>query len=81
MLAEESMMDPFSIGVEVIHDNVGVAGMAGSEDDDFEVLAEVFEDFFCVGADVDSSFDDFSCRELDGKFDAVWWIRSVVAVD
>lgn len=81
MLTEESMVYPLSIGIEIVHDDIGVAGMTGSEDNDLEVFAEVFEDFFGVGADVDASLDDFSGWELDGQFDAVRRIGSVVAVD
>ena len=36
------MMDPLSIWVEVVNNDVAVAGMAGSEEDYLEVLAEVF---------------------------------------
>jgi hypothetical protein len=40
--------------------------MAGSEHDDFEVFAEVLDDFVGVGADVDACFDDLAGWEVDG---------------
>lgn len=39
MLTEESVVYPLSIGIEIVHDDVGIARMAGSEDDDLEVFA------------------------------------------
>ena len=39
MLTEESMMHPLSIWVEIVYNNIRVAGMAGSEDYDLEVFA------------------------------------------
>lgn len=39
MFSEESMVDELTIGIQIVHDNIGVAGMAGSEDDHLEVLA------------------------------------------
>ena len=42
MLAEEAMVDPLVFGVQVVDYNVGVACVAGCENDDLEIFAEVF---------------------------------------
>lgn len=39
MLAEQPVVNVAVLGVEVVEDNVGIATVTGSEDDDFEVFA------------------------------------------
>lgn len=66
MLPEKAMLDVLAVGIQVIQDNIGIAGVAGCEYDDFEVFAQIFEDILCMGTDVDSCLDDFSSGESDG---------------
>ena len=42
MLAEEAVMNPLVFGVQVVYYYIGVACVAGGEDDDLEIFAEVF---------------------------------------
>jgi hypothetical protein len=55
--------------------------MTGGENNDLEVLAEVAQDVLRIGTDVDAGLDDFAGGELDGQFDVVRRVDSVVAVD
>jgi hypothetical protein len=52
-----------------------------SEDDDFEVLAQILEDLLSIGTNVDSRLDDFSCGKLDGQLDGIGRIETIIAVD
>jgi hypothetical protein len=81
VLAEETVVDEAVLRVEVVEDHVGVATMAGRENDDLEVLAEVFQDLLRVGADVDAGLDDLAGGEGDGEFDVEGRGQGVVAVD
>ena len=81
VLAEESVMDPLVFGVQVIDYYIGVACVAGGEDDDLEIFAEVFEDLLGVGADVDACFNELAGGKFDGQFDVVGRVEVVIAVN
>ena len=66
MLAEEAMVDPLVFGVQVVDYNVGVACVAGGENDDLEIFTEVFEDLLGVGTDVDACFNKLAGGKFDG---------------
>lgn len=51
------MGNVFALGIEVVDDDVGVALVGGSEDDDFEVLVEVLKEVVHVGSDVDGGLE------------------------
>jgi hypothetical protein len=46
------MLDIFLVGVQVVEHHIGVAGVGGSEDNDFEMLAHFLYDLFGIGSDV-----------------------------
>lgn len=67
--------------IQVVQDDISVAGVTGGKDDDFEVFAQILEDLLGVGSDVDSCLYDFSGGEGDRQFDIVGWSQSIIAVD
>ncbi len=81
MLSEESMVDVLAIGVEMVKDDAGVAGVAGCEDDYLELFGEILQDFFAVGSDVDAGFDYLAGGEFDWKFDVVVDVQVFVAMN
>ena len=81
MFSEETMVDVLVLRVQVVENNVGIAGVTGSEDDYLEVSAQVAKDFLDVRTDVDACLDDFPCREGNRQLDIVWRCEGVVAVD
>lgn len=81
MVAEESVMDVFVGGIEVIQHYIGVAGMGGGKDDDLEMFGEVFDNLLGMGADVDAGFDDLAGGEGYGQFYVVGRGEGIVAVD
>lgn len=81
MLSVQAVLDVLVFGVEVVQDDVGVAGVAGCEDDYLEVTGEVLEELEGVGADVDAGLDDLAGGEGYGQFDVVGDAGVLVAVD
>ena len=81
MLSEESMMHVFSVGIEVIDHDIGVAGVTGSEDYHFEVLAEVSKDLPSIWSNVYARLEHLSIGELDGKTNCAWWMWRVIAMN
>ena len=69
------------VRVQVVQHNVGVAAVAGGEDDDLEVFAKILKDFFGVGTDVDSSLDHFSSWKGNGKLNIERRSKGVIAMD
>lgn len=68
VLTEETVLDVLFLGVEGVQHDVGVAGVAGREDDYLEVAGEVLEDLGGVGADVYAGLDYLAGGELYGEF-------------
>lgn len=81
VLAEESVLDVLVVGIEVVEDHVGIAGVAGSEDNHLKVFAQVFENILSVGTDVDTCLYNFSSWEGNRQLDIVGRGQGVVAVD
>ena len=63
MVSEQPMMDVLVIGIKIVQHHVSVAGVTGSEYDDLEMFAEVFEDLLSVRADVYAGLDHLACGE------------------
>ena len=74
-------MDQLSLGVQVVQYLVGVATVAGCENDDFELALEKVENLKCPGSDVDPSFCRLPCRKFNVYFDVVRHRSTLVAVD
>lgn len=81
MLAEQPVLNVFVLRIEVVQHNVGVAAVAGREDDDLEVFAKILKDFFGMGTDVDSSLDHFSSWKGNGKLNIERRSKGVIAMD
>lgn len=75
------MLDVLSLWIEVVKHNVRVATVRGCKNDHFEILAEVFDYFLGVRADVDACFDDLASRESNGQLNIKRRYQCVVAVD
>jgi hypothetical protein len=63
---EESVRDVLVLRIEVVEDDIGVAAMASSEDDNLKILGKLAEEVGCMRTDVDTSVDDLSSEEFDG---------------
>ena len=70
MFTVESVVDVGSLGVHVVEHYVGVAGMAGSEHDYFEVVAQIGQDVARMRTDVYSCLDYFSSGERDPTYNS-----------
>jgi len=71
MLAEETVLNPLAFRVEVVDDYVSIAGVTGCENNHFKMFTKVSENLTSIGSNINTSLDDLSCREFDGKFNRV----------
>lgn len=55
------------VGIQVIDDDIGVAFVTGSKDDDLEILAKFFQTFHSIGPHIDTSFNFGVIRKRDFK--------------
>lgn len=81
MLSKESMTNVLVVGIKVVKNNISIARVTGSKNDDFKIFAKIFEYFLCMWSDVDACFDDLSCGEGDWQFDIIGRRERVIAVD
>lgn len=81
MLPIQPMVNPFSVRIQIIDYHIRIARVACSEKDNLEEFAEVFQEFFGVGTDVDPSLNDFACRELYRQFDIIRRVKSIIAMN
>ena len=81
VLSKEPMLDVLALRIKVIHDYVGVAGVAGCEDNDFKVFRKGPQDIDCMGTYVDAGFDFLASRKLYFYLNVVRQVDGVVAVD
>ncbi len=70
-----------ALGVEGVEDGVGVALVAGSEDEDVEVATQVADDLSGVGTDVDVAGDDLALDGLEGHLQLPPLHHGLVGVD
>jgi hypothetical protein len=69
VVPRKSVGNELRLGIEVIDDGIGVVGVAGGEDHDLKVLAELSEAFPGVGPNVDANTHFVLVREVDGEGD------------
>ena len=55
MLSKQPVVDPFPIRIQIIYDNICVAGMTCCETYDLKMFAEVLQDLLRIGTNVDAS--------------------------
>lgn len=81
VLSVQSVLDQFVLWVQVVEDHIGVAGVTGCEDNDFEIGSQSLEHFNSMWANIDPSLNDLPCREGDGQRDIMWRRSCFVAMD
>lgn len=67
--------------VDVVENGVCVALVAGCEDDNVEVFADVLDDLLGVGTDVDVATDDLSLQGFEGHLYLVALHHDLACVD
>ena len=61
------MVNVLSLGVEMVDDNIAVAEVAGSEDDNLEVLGELCENGGGCRTNIDANLEGISFGEFNGE--------------
>lgn len=70
-----------SLRINVVDDDVSVAFMTGSEDNQLIVFTELLEALSSVWTDVDASFDDGTVGKFDWQENVAGHVRVLIAVN
>lgn len=81
MLPIETVMDEIPLGVEIVQYLVGIAGLAGGEDDDLILPFQKLQQLYGPWPDVDPCLCSLSVGKLDGYLDIMGQGCALVAVD
>lgn len=81
VLPEQSVMNVFVLGVQVVQYHVGVARVTRCKHDHFKIFRKIPQKLCGVGSDVDARLDDLSGWELDWQFYIIRDACVLVAVD
>ena len=81
MISKQSVADQFLLRVEVIEDNVGVAFVAGREDNDFTDSGELLQELNCEGSDVHSGVDFLAGGEANAQRDIVRNVKGFITMN
>lgn len=67
--------------IQGVEDGVSIALVSSGEDDDIEVLADVFDNFSGVGSNVDVAANNLILYRLKGDFQFVAFHHCLISVD
>ena len=81
VLSEKSVLNVFIFRVKIVKDNISIAAVRSSENDDFKVLWEFLQAFNGIGSHINTSFNNFTMRELDGQDNITGYTGVFVAMD
>ncbi len=81
MFSVQSVVNEFVVWVQVVKYHIGITRMRCSENNNLKVFSQVFKNLFCVRPDVDTCFNNFSCRKLDRQFNIMRRGQAVVAMN
>ena len=81
MLSKQSMRDVFIFRIKVVNDDIGIARMTSSENNNLKIFWQMFKNFFGIWADIDSSFNNFSSWEFNWQFNVIRHVNVFITVN
>lgn len=81
MLPKQTMMDMFSVRIQVIKNYIGVTGMTGRKNDNLKIFWQSGQYFLGKGPHVDPNLNDFPCGEVHLNFKVAGNIHILVAMN
>ena len=81
MLPKQTMMDMFSVRIQVIKNYIGVTGMTGRKNDNLEIFWQSGQYFLCKGSHIDPYLNDFTCGKVYLNFEIAGNIHILVTMN
>jgi hypothetical protein len=75
------MLNVLLLGVQMVDHHVGIARMAGREDNQLELLMQSLQNFNSSRPNVDARSDDLAVGERDGQLNLVLGLEILSAVN
>lgn len=75
------MLKEFSVRINIVKHDIGVAAVARGEENQLESVDQVVQQGKGVGSDVNTRFEDLASLHFDSEFDVAWDGWAFVAMD
>ena len=75
------MVDVLVIRIKVVQNHTRIARVACRKHDNLEFFSQILEDLPAIWPNVYARFDNLACWKLNRKFDVVFDVQILIAVD